>query len=88
MPLLDFSGAPHGGSHRLLHLGMLLAAGRTGSVFSPTDLREFHLREWVPNTELRSSINERLEQVLYRILKGRTPPSTTPRNRRTSRRRT
>jgi peptidoglycan hydrolase CwlO-like protein len=39
-------------------------------VFSPTDLREFHLREWVSNTQLRSDIEERLEQVLYRILKG------------------
>jgi N-acetyl-anhydromuramyl-L-alanine amidase AmpD len=55
---------------QLQHFGMLLAAGRTGSVFSPTDLREFHLREWVSNTRLRSDIQERLEQVLYRILKG------------------
>jgi peptidoglycan hydrolase CwlO-like protein len=39
-------------------------------VFSPADLREFHLREWVSNTQLCSDIEERLEQVLYRILKG------------------
>jgi hypothetical protein len=39
-------------------------------VFNPTDLRDFHFREWVPNTDLGSSVNHRLEQAPYRILKG------------------
>jgi hypothetical protein len=49
---------------------MLLMAGRTGSVFNNVDLRDFHFREWLTNTELRADIQDRLDQVLYRILKG------------------
>jgi len=57
--------------HRQLqHFGMLMAAGRTGSLFNSGDLADFNFGEWVTNTELRDGVNERLALHLYRILKG------------------
>lgn len=35
---------------QLQDFGMLLAAGRTGTVFNSADLREFPFREWLSNT--------------------------------------
>jgi N-acetylmuramoyl-L-alanine amidase len=57
--------------HRQLqHFGMLLMAGRTGTVFNSRDLREFHFQEWLANPEVREQLLERMTQVVYRLLKG------------------
>jgi N-acetylmuramoyl-L-alanine amidase len=55
---------------QLQHFGMLLMAGRTGTVFNSSDLREFHFGQWRPNPELRDQVLERMTQVVYRLLKG------------------
>jgi N-acetylmuramoyl-L-alanine amidase-like protein len=55
---------------QLQHFGMLLMAGRTGTVFNSSDLQEFHFRQWRANPELRDEVLERMTQVLYRLLKG------------------
>jgi N-acetylmuramoyl-L-alanine amidase len=55
---------------QLQHFGMLMAAGRTGTVFNSTDLREFHFPEWLTNNEVRDQILERLSLVVYRLLKS------------------
>jgi N-acetyl-anhydromuramyl-L-alanine amidase AmpD len=55
---------------QLQHFGMLLAAGRTGTVFNSADLRDFHFREWESNREVREEIFDRLRLGLYRLLKG------------------
>jgi N-acetyl-anhydromuramyl-L-alanine amidase AmpD len=55
---------------QLQHFGMLLMAGRTGTVFNSTDLREFHFQEWLSTPELREVLLDRITQVVYRLLKG------------------
>jgi hypothetical protein len=55
---------------QLQHFGMLLMAGRTGTVFNASDLREFHFPQWRSNPELRDQILERMTLVVYRLLKG------------------
>jgi hypothetical protein len=55
---------------QLQHFGMLMAAGRTGTVFNSTDLRGFHFAEWLTNNEVRDQILERLSLVVYRLLKS------------------
>jgi hypothetical protein len=49
---------------------MLLMAGRTGTVFNSSDLREFHFGQWQSNPEVRDQVLERMTQVVYRLLKG------------------
>jgi N-acetylmuramoyl-L-alanine amidase len=55
---------------QLQHFGMLLMAGRTGTVFNSSDLREFHFGQWQSNPEVRDQVLERMTQVVYRLLKG------------------
>jgi hypothetical protein len=55
---------------QLQHFGMLLAAGRTGTVFNSADLREFHFPEWLTAPEVREDLLQRMTEVLYRLLKG------------------
>jgi hypothetical protein len=55
---------------QLQHFGMLLAAGRTGTVFNSADLREFHFPEWLTTPEVREDLLQRMTEVLYRLLKG------------------
>jgi hypothetical protein len=55
---------------QLQHFGMLLMAGRTGSVFNSADLRDFHFNEWISIPELREELLNRMTLVTYRLLNG------------------